>query len=263
MSLGGAWLTMASNLNDRVQAVSDSKMSGIIRSELRKAFSTRASIAITLVALLLTVGMSIWSAVLLEAGESWYIPFKQVASPLVTISPLLVILLVCEEWDKGSALVTFTQVPKRSRIVVAKTVVAVLIFLVSFVVSLLLTLFVSVTASNVHHFSLNWNASLSSFLTLVLPLLVNMGLGLAMALFSRSTVISISLYFIIPPITVMLSQISSIGEYARWISLGHSSSIFVAGLTPQTYSQIAVSVIFWIAVPFVIGFVNICKRDIE
>lgn len=75
------WLTMANNLNEHVKPVSDSKMSGIIKSELRKAFGTRASIAITLVTLLLTVGMSIWSAVLLEAGESWYIPFKQVASP--------------------------------------------------------------------------------------------------------------------------------------------------------------------------------------
>ncbi|THJ28015.1 hypothetical protein E6L38_09640, partial [Bifidobacterium longum subsp. infantis] len=176
--------------------------------------------------------------------------------------PLLIILLVCEEWDKGSALVTFTQVPKRSRIVIAKTVVAVLIFSASFAASLLLTLIVSVTTSSIHHFSLNWEASLSGFLTLALPLLVNMGLGLAMALFSRSTVISISLYFIIPPVTVMLSQIHSISEYARWISLGHSSSIFVAGLTPQTYSQIVVSVIFWIALPFALGFVNICRRDI-
>lgn len=263
MFLGEVWLTMANNLNDHVKPVSDSKMSGIIKSELRKAFSTSASIAITLVTLLLTVGMSIWSAVLLEAGESWYIPFKQVASPLITISPLLIILLVCEEWDKGSALVTFTQVPKRSRIVIAKTVVAVLIFSASFAASLLLTLIVSVTTSSIHHFSLNWEASLSGFLTLALPLLVNMGLGLAMALFSRSTVISISLYFIIPPVTVMLSQINSISEYARWISLGHSSSIFVAGLTPQTYSQIVVSVIFWIVLPFVLGFVNICRRDIS
>lgn len=209
------------------------------------------------------IGMSIWSAVLLEAGESWYIPFKQVASPLITISPLLIILLVCEEWDKGSALVTFTQVPKRSRIVIAKTVVAVLIFSASFAASLLLTLIVSVTTLSIHHFSLDWKASLSGFLTLALPLLVNMGLGLAMALFSRSTVISISLYFIIPPVTVMLSQIHSISEYAKWISLGHSSSIFVAGLTPQTYSQIVVSVIFWIVLPFVLGFVNICRRDIS
>lgn len=146
---------------------------------------------------------------------------------------------------------------------IAKTVVAVLIFSASFAASLLLTLIVSVTTSSIHHFSLDWKASLSGFLTLALPLLVNMGLGLAMALFSQSTVISISLYFIIPPVTVMLSQINSISEYARWISLGHSSSIFVAGLTPQTYSQIVVSVIFWIVLPFVLGFVNICRRDIS
>ena len=256
------WLTMADKLNEVVNPVSVAWWSGFLVCEVGGACWTSASIAITLVTLLLTVGMSIWSAVLLEAGESWYIPFKQVASPLITISPLLIILLVCEEWDKGSALVTFTQVPKRSRIVIAKTVVAVLIFSASFAASLLLTLIVSVTTSSIHHFSLDWKASLSGFLTLALPLLVNMGLGLAMALFSRSTVISISLYFIIPPVTVMLSQIHSISEYARWISLGHSSSIFVAGLTPQTYSQIVVSVIFWIALPFALGFVNICKRDI-
>lgn len=70
---------------------------------------------------------------------------------------------------------------------IAKTVVAVLIFSASFAASLLLTLIVSVTTSSIHHFSLNWEASLSGFLTLALPLLVNMGLGLAMALFSRGS----------------------------------------------------------------------------
>ncbi|WP_353065850.1 hypothetical protein [Arcanobacterium hippocoleae] len=189
---------MARNFSDSLRPVSDLKLSGIIKSELRKTFGTRAGVAITVIALLLSVGMSIWSAALLEAGEFWYTPFKQVASPLVTISPLLVILLVCDEWDKGSALVTFIQVPKRSRILIAKTVVAVLIFLASYLASLLLTSLVSFAASNIKDISLNWQLSPLDLLRLALPLLVNLGLGLAMALFSRSTVISISLYFIIP-----------------------------------------------------------------
>lgn len=98
---------------------------------------------------------------------------------------------------------------------------------------------------------------------LFLPVLVNFGLGLAMAIFSQSTVISISLYFIIPSVTVVLTQISYITELASWISLGHSSSVFVAGLVPQTNMQILVSVVFWVLLPLSISIFKINKQDIS
>lgn len=127
----------------------ESTFMGILKSEFRKAFDTRASLAITLTVSVLTIGMTVLSSFMMDAGEPWLAPFKQVSSPLVTITPLLLILLVCEEWDKGSALITFTQVPKRWRALLGKTVVAVCLLMLSCIIALLLTLVSAVSAQGI------------------------------------------------------------------------------------------------------------------
>ena len=97
----------------------------------------------------------------------------------------------------------------------------------------------------------------------VLPLLINMLFAFALAVAIQETTVVLVLFFVIPPITVLLAQIPNIGVYLKWISLEHSSSIFVAGASETSTSQYITSVIFWIVVPFIIGVIRNNKRDVN
>ena len=81
----------------------------------------------------------------------------------------------------------------------------------------------------------------------------NMLLAFVFGLAFRNSALAIVSYFIVPPITITLGQLPHIGEYASWLSLGHSSSLFIAGYQAQEPVQICISTFLWIAIPLLIG----------
>ena len=97
----------------------------------------------------------------------------------------------------------------------------------------------------------------------VLPLLINLLFAFALSVAIQETTVVLVLFFAIPPITVLLAQIPNIGVYLKWISLEHSSSIFIAGASETSTSQYISSIIFWIVVPCIIGIIRNNNRDVN
>ncbi|WP_146752375.1 MULTISPECIES: hypothetical protein [unclassified Actinomyces] len=240
-----------------------STLSRVVRSEWHKATNTVTAITILVVTSLLTIGMTVVATVLFRDGESWIRAYGQVASPAVTLLAVPLMLLVCEEWTRGTALVTFVQTPKRLRVLWAKALVGLVFLGVAYAITLVLSAVAGLFAQELRGIDVTWEFRLFEVLALGLPLVVNVGFGLAMALLWRETTLALGAYFVVPPITVLLAQVPGIGRFAKWVSLEHSSSIFVAGSDGVSTAQVFVSIVTWVVVPAACGVWLVVRSDIS
>ena len=111
-------------------------MARIVSVELRKSFDTRSGFwllaSIGIASLLATAGVVLFAA----ADQLTYSTFTlAIGFPMAVILPMIAILSVTAEWSQRSGLTTFTLVPHRGRIILAKAIVAVLVAVASMLVA--------------------------------------------------------------------------------------------------------------------------------
>src|SRR3712207_4923933 len=95
----------------------------LVRVELRKSFDTRSGrwllASLGLAAVLTTGAIVAWA----PAPEMTYSQFTlAIGVPMTIILPIIAVLSVTSEWSQRSGLATFTLVPHRARVVLAKAV---------------------------------------------------------------------------------------------------------------------------------------------
>ena len=100
----------------------------LVRVELRKSFDTSSGrwlLASLGVAAFLTTGAIIaWA----PSSQLAYSEFTlAIGVPMTIILPIIAVLSVTSEWSQRSGMATFTLVPQRGRVVLAKAVAAVLV----------------------------------------------------------------------------------------------------------------------------------------
>jgi len=237
------------------------KFSSICKTEARKSADTQTARTIILTTIILTIAMFAVSIFKYEDGSAWTKGVSSISSPATTILGIIFIILVCEEWTRGTALITYTFVPQRTKVIMAKLVVLLMSFLICGVAIYLLSAVAAVISSGINSYTIDWSVSIFSALSLLGPLLINLLFGFAMAIATQETTIALGLYFILPPVTVVAASLPGIGEYMKWISLEHSSSMFIAGATTVTIPQYICSLIVWILLPGIYGVIRNMRRD--
>src|SRR3954449_4297945 len=96
-------------------------LSRVTAVELRKMFDTRSGFwlmaSIVISALIATIALIVFA----PDDELTYASFgKAIAYPMLVILPMIALLSVTGEWSQRSGLTTFTLVPSRGRVFVAK-----------------------------------------------------------------------------------------------------------------------------------------------
>lgn len=234
----------------------------IYKSELKKSVDTSVSKTILWTIVFLTIAMFIVGIFRIKDGDEWTTAFQAISSPSTTLLGIIFILLVCEEWTQGTALITYTLIPNRTKVVMAKLVVLCTYFIVTIMVLYVLTAGAASITVAKDSYTINWSQSFVSVISLCRPLLVNLLLAFAFALALKETTFALGLYFFIPPTTVVLSNYAITGKVMKWISLSHSSSLFIAGSTKVGTSQYISSIVFWIVLPLLYGIYSNKRCDI-
>lgn len=235
-----------------------------VKAEAIKVRDTPVAKALFIMIILLTILMCVAIDLFqFETMTSWSDSLNGVFSPAITLLALPFVLLVCEEWSDGTALISYTFTPNRSKVILSKLIVLISTFLLVAAVLVLITYGNAVIYSSFFSHSVNLSFDLSKVISIMMRLLVNMLLGFSMALISQDKTVAMGLYFMIPPVTIILAQIPAISHYAKWFSLGHSSSIFIAGVIEYTTAQYIFSLIVWIIIPSIIGGILNEKKDIN
>ena len=189
--------------------------------ELRKMVDTRAGFWLQLGVLALMLTFAIVAAIVgTTEDHRLHGIFVAAVWPAYALLPVVGILLVTSEWSQRTTLITFTQVPQRSRVLVAKLAAGVLLAAASVVVALgIASLVTAVGAPGVPG---TWSLSGIVLGPTLLLVVLAMVIGLAFGAALLSSAPAIVLSFVLPLGWSALGSIHALEGTARWLDSGRS-----------------------------------------
>lgn len=239
-------------------------MTRLVGVELRKLTDTRAGkwllIAIGLItALVITVFY-----ITADAGDRTFVNFMAAtAGPQGFLLPVLGILLVTSEWSQRTALVTFSLVPVRSRILTAKVLAAVLAGLAAIVAAIAVAAVATVLGGSANAWAHIGVDDLGKFALLQVSAILQ---GLAFGLLLLNSAAAIVLYFVIPSaFSILTGLVKSIRPAQPWIDLSAAQQpLFSSGtMTGSDWVHLASGTLLWVVLPFVVGLVRVLRAEVK
>ena len=245
----------------------------MVKVEARKTVNTRsgfwllASIGIT--ALLAT------GAVILFAPDSelTYTTFATaIGFPITVILPIIAILSVTAEWSQRSGLTTFTLVPHRGRIVLAKGIVAVTIGVVSILLAFAIGALGNVVGTAITGTDTIWNMGLIDVLNIVLGnVLGGLLIGFMLGVLIRNSAGAIVAYFVysfvLPPVSMVLAASQHwFRDLRHWVDFNYAQAALFDGngsLTGEQWANLGVTSVIWLAAPLTVGIWLVLRSEIK
>lgn len=240
-------------------------LSRLTAVELRKLADTRAGSWLLLVIGLATGGTS---AILLgwaeDAEQRFEVFFTFGLLPSAVLLPVLGILSVTSEWSQRTALSTFTLVPARSRVILAKLAAGTLIAIGATAATGLLAAAGNIIAGGIGG-DASWrlDSSLIWQGALLQVIFVLMGIGFGALLLS--TPLAIVTYFALPTVWMVLGEtISRLRTAAEWLDLNATSGVMTEpDMTGNQWARLGVSVAVWVVIPLLAGAVRVLRREVS
>jgi ABC-2 type transport system permease protein len=249
-----------------VSATPGIPMLRLVHVELRKMIDTRAGMW-----LLITIGAvtAIASTIFGFVGHDQDRTFGTflgfAGTPQGFLLPVLGILLITQEWGQRTGMVTFTLEPHRSRVLVSKIyamiVLAVSAIVLAFVVALVTTL--------IFGGSDRWgDFTAIDVLKVTVGQLCGMAQGFAFGLLLLVSAAAIVTYFVLPQVlTILVHVIPALEDKAAWIDFGTAQAkLFSFGegnLTGKEWTQLVVTGLVWVVLPFVGGLWRVLRTEVK
>jgi hypothetical protein len=242
----------------------------IVRVELRKSFDTRSGFwllaSIGLAALLTTGAVIAWA----PQSEFTYSQFTlAIGVPMSVILPIIAVLSVTAEWSQRSGLATFTLVPHRGRVLLAKAVAAVLVAVASTLVAFTVGALGNLTGAAVAGIPTVWDQNLADvgYFTLGYTMLMLVGFTLgALIRTSPGAVVAYMIYaFVIPGLLAFLAFNQDWFRDARpWLDPKYNQDLLLHGnLTGEQWTQLAVTTAAWLVLPLIAAVVNVHRSEVK
>lgn len=234
----------------------------LVTVEMRKMVDTRAGLWLLIIIVLLTAASTVLTAVFgPEEGTPMEILLLAASGPQGLLLPVLGVLLVTSEWGQRAAMTTFTLVPRRERVVVAKIVAAmgigVAVLLVTFVIAALAAALSGAEVGDVE-------ASMLGHFTLLQVLGILQGLAFGLLLLNSAA--AIVAYFLLPIISsIVFSVVEPLQGAREWIDIGFAQSpLSESGtLTGAEWAHLASAAAVWIALPMALGAWRVLNAEVK
>jgi ABC-2 type transport system permease protein len=242
----------------------------IIQVELRKMFDTRsgfwlmASIVIT--GLLTTVATIAFAP---DTDLTYYTFAKAIGFPMTVILPMIAILSITSEWSQRSGLTTFTLVPHRNRIVVAKTVSSVAVAVASMLFAFVVGAIGNVVGATIAGIPAVWDMSFAHAVNIVLGSLLCLLTGTMLGMLFRSSAGALVAYFVYAFLLPTLSgALAASQDWFRhlqpWVDLNFAqSALFNGTLTGEQWANLAVAAGIWLLLPAVFGLRLVIRSEVH
>ena len=242
----------------------------IVGVELRKSFDTRAGkwllASIGLVAVL-TTGMVIAFA---PQQQLTYSTFTMAISyPMTVILPLIAILSVTAEWSQRSGLTTFTLVPHRGRVILAKAIGLVTVTALAVPVAFAVGALGNLAGSAMHGTDAVWDQSGSDvlyfFLANTLLLLAGFMLGVLIRA-STGAIVTYFIYAFVAPTLLTFLALSQdwFRNLQPWVDPNYSQdALFNGGFGAEQWAQLGVTSAVWLVLPLAVGVVTLLRSEVK
>jgi hypothetical protein len=251
-------------------AVDEVPLRRVAAVELRKMFDTRSGF--WLMASIVIVEVIATGAVILfaEDRDLNYSTFgAAIGFPMAVILPMIAILSVTSEWSQRSGLTTFTLVPQRSRVIVAKAACAVGVGVASMLVAFAVGALGNILGSTVRGITPVWDVSLSDAALIVLANVLGLLTGFMLGVLIRNSAGAITAYFAYSFVLTTLSELLAqnqqwFADLRPWVDVNFAqAALFDGSLTGEEWANVGVTGLTWLVIPLAIGLRIVLRSEIK
>ena len=251
-------------------ATSGIPLTRLVRVELRKTFDTRSGLwllaSLGIVAVLTTGAIIAWAPV----EQLTYSEFTMaIGVPMTIILPIIAVLSVTSEWSQRSGLATFTLVPHRGRVLLAKAIGAVLVTVPATAVAFGVGALGNLIGAALADVPVVWNQDIVDVAYFALGqtmlLLVGFVLG-ALIRNSSGAIVAYMIYgFVAPGLLAFLAFSQAWFADARaWVDPKYNQETLLSGdLVGEQWAQLATTTVVWLVVPMVVAVINVLRSEVK
>ncbi len=236
----------------------------LVKVELRKMADTRSGKWLLIGLGAITMAIVAIYYVTAEPAERTFLHFMGATlGPQGFLLPVLGILLITSEWSQRTGLVSFTLVPLRGRVLIAKVLAGLTAGLAAIVLSVLLASVATVLSGTPDGFAHFGFDELGKFGILQITGILQ---GLAFGLLFLNSAPAIVSYFVFPTaLNIVGSLWMPLHDVQPWIDLWASQApLFTAeNLSNQQWAQIGTSNLIWVVAPFLLGVVRVLRAEVK
>jgi len=242
----------------------------IVTTELRKMFDTRAGFwlmaSIVMTAMVATIGVILFAT----DSQFTYANFtKAIGFPIAAILPLVAILSVTSEWSQRSGLTTFTLVPHRNRVILAKVIASVFVGVAAMLLALVVGVAGNLVGTAITGTELVWDVSVAHFLLIVLGSLVCLLTGTTLGILFRSSSVALVAYFVFSLVLPTLWGFLTASQdrfldWQPWLDSNYTQApLFDGSITGDQWAHVAVTTTIWLLIPALIGLGLVTKSEVK
>jgi hypothetical protein len=232
----------------------------LVRVEWAKATDTRAARCLLALVALSTAGIMLVPVLVPTSFEQTHDSYLRVAAlGLTVLLPVVAILLFTAEWSQRSVLITFTQEPRRIRVMNAKLAVSLVLGGGGAIFGGVVTAAALVLATTSGR-ALEANLSIGAIASFVLYVLLNVLAAVALGALLHNSAAAIAASFALPAAVALLGSASTL--VSEWIDMSTAWSWMLENDWGGHVAQISVSVLFWVVVPLAAGVIRTTGRDV-
>ncbi len=188
---------------------------------------------------------------------------------MTVILPIIAVLSVTAEWSQRTGLTTFTLVPHRGRVLLAKAIAAGLVALAATAVAFAVGAVGNVIGAAMAGIDPVWNQDLADVgyfaLGNTLLLLVGFTLG-ALIRNSPGAIVAYMIYaFVAPGLLAFLAFNQTWFHDARpWVDPKFNQDALLQGdLTGAGWTHLAVTTLVWLVLPLMVAVVNLLRSEVK
>lgn len=235
--------------------------SRLLRVEWGKATDTRAARWLLALVAVSTIGLMLAPLLAASSIDQTYTSYLGFAAiGLSILLPVVSILTLTSEWSQRTVLTTFTQEPRRTRVINAKITVSILLAGAAAVFGALVTAAgLAVAAASGRDLVANLDAGVA--VGYLLFVLLNVLMGVAFGALLHNSAAAIVLYFALPTAFALLGR--AVGSVADWLDSTTTFDWILQGHWAGHTPQIVVSTVIWVALPLAAGLVRTVRREIN
>jgi hypothetical protein len=234
--------------------------SRLVRVEWAKATDTRAARWLLALVALSTAGTMLAPIFAPTSFDQTHANYLRVAALAVTILlPVVAILMLTGEWSQRIVLSTFTQEPRRIRVVNAKLAASLVLGVGGAIFGGVVTA-AGLGLAAASGRALEADLTVGAITGYLLFVLLNVLAGVALGALLQSSASAIAASFALPAAFVVLGAASSL--VSDWIDMSTTFNWVLENEWRGHVPQISISVLFWVAVPLAAGVVRTIRRDV-
>jgi ABC-2 type transport system permease protein len=232
----------------------------LVRAEWAKATDTRAARWLLALVALSTAGTLLAPVLAPTSFDQTHTSYLRVAALALSILlPVVAILMLTGEWSQRSVFTTFTQEPRRIRVVNAKLAASLVLGGGAAVFGGALTA-AGLGLASASGRAVEADLTAGAIIGYLLFVLLNVLAGVALGALLQSSATAIAASFALPAAFALLGAASKL--VAEWIDMSTTFNWVLENEWGGHVPQISVSVLSWVAVPLAAGVVRTMRRDI-